>query len=53
MRTYEKIEKGEGSSCDVFDSTGKYIAKHPLNTQPLIWEKRKLYSTEKIEHKKK
>jgi hypothetical protein len=46
VRTYEKVNDGEGFYYDVFDSEGRYIAKIPLKMRPRDWKKNKLYTIE-------
>jgi hypothetical protein len=49
LRTYEKVEAGEGYYYDVFDAEGKYIAKIPLKNRPLVLKRKKLYTIEEDE----
>jgi hypothetical protein len=49
VQTYEKTSTESGYYYDVFDSEGKYIAKVPLKSQPLILKKSKLYTIEEDE----
>jgi hypothetical protein len=50
VKTYERFKSREDLFYyDVFDSEGKYIAKIPLRTDPLVWKKDKLYTIEEDE----
>jgi len=49
VQTYEKTEDEEGFYYDVFDSSGKFMAKIPLKIRPRVWKKKKLYSIEEDE----
>jgi hypothetical protein len=49
VKTYEKTTDESGYYYDVFDSEGKYIVKIPLNCQPQVWKKNKLYTIEEDE----
>jgi hypothetical protein len=50
VKTYERIENKEDLfNFDVFDSEGRYIAKIPLKTDPLVWKNHKLYTIEEDE----
>lgn len=49
IKTYEKTPDESGYYYDVFDSEGKYIVKIPINYQPQVWKKNKLYTIEEDE----
>jgi len=50
VQTYEKDKSGEEYYYDIFDNEGRYIAKITLWTEPQIWSKNKLYTTEENEN---
>lgn len=44
VQTREKTEEKTGYFYDIFDAEGRYIAKVPLEANPIIWKKGKLYA---------
>lgn len=49
VQTYEETSRENGYYYDVFDSEGKYLAKVPLKSRPLVLKKNKLYTIEEDE----
>jgi hypothetical protein len=49
VRTWEKLDNGEGYFFDIFDHEGKYIARIPFNFRPQELKKGKMYSIEEDE----
>ena len=49
VRTHEQVKEGEGFYYDVFDVEGKFIAKVPLKTRPLLIKDNKFYAVEEDE----
>ncbi len=49
VRTHEQVKEGEGYRYDVFDIEGKFIAKVPLETRPLLIKDNKFYTVEEDE----
>jgi len=49
VRTFEKIEDGNGYYNDIFDSKGRYLVKIPLRSTPRVLKKNKLYTIEEDE----
>jgi hypothetical protein len=49
VRTFEKIEDGNGYYNDIFDSKGRYLVKIALRFTPRVLKKNKLYMIEEDE----
>jgi hypothetical protein len=50
VRTWEKEGNRNGYYFDVFDSGGKYIAKIPMEFNPVVWKNEKVYVIEEDEN---
>ena len=50
VRTWEKEGNRNGYYFDIFDSAGKYIAKIPLEFNPVVWKNENVYAIEEDEN---
>ncbi|HPW17015.1 MAG TPA: 6-bladed beta-propeller [Candidatus Aminicenantes bacterium] len=50
VQTWERSKNGRGYYQDIFDDTGEFIASIPLQVDPVLWKKNKLYTVEEDEN---